>query len=135
MECKDRRKWRYLFLSILLLVVGYFCLEYISRGNTDVPGIFGYLIIGWITLLPFALVILTLRILRRLSRDSFIYVFSGLYTCTLGSTGIIFAWGNGNKFGAWVFVYFATLTLGLLMLSDSFVVELFDFSKLKQRLR
>lgn len=135
MECKDRRKWRYLFISILLLVACYFCLEYISRGNTNVPGIFGYLIIGWITLLPFTFVILTLRILHRLSKDSFIYMFSSLYICTLGSTGVIFAWGNGNKFGNWVYIYFVTLTFGLLMLSDSFVVELFDFNKSKQQLR
>lgn len=135
MEVKVRRKWRYLFVSILLLVACFFGLEFISRGNANVLGIFGYLIIGWITLLPFTFVMLALRILHRIARDSFIYVFSGLYTCTLGSTGIIFAWGNGNKFGAWVFVYFATLTLGLSMLSDSFVVDLFDFSKSKQRLR
>lgn len=135
MELKVRRKWRYLFLSILLLVACSIGLEHISRPANNILGIFGYLMIAWITLLPLAFVILALRILRRLSRDSFIYVFSGLYTLTLGLTGIIFAWGNGNKFSYWVFIYFASLILGLLMLSDSFVVELFDFSKSKQRLR
>lgn len=135
MELKVRRKWYYLFLSILLLVACSIGFEHISRPDDNILGIFAYLMIGWITLLPFAFVILTLRILHRLSRSSFIYVFSGLYTCTLGSTGIIFAWGNGIKFGHWVFIYFTSLILGLLMLSDSFVVELFDFIKSKHRLK
>jgi hypothetical protein len=125
----------YLFVSILLLAGCFFCLERISRSDDNILGIFGYLMIGWITLLPFGFVILALRILLRLSRDSFIYVFSGLYTFILGSTGIIFAWGNGNKFGVWVFIYFASLILGLLMFADSFVCELFDFNKSKQELK
>jgi hypothetical protein len=135
MELKVRRKWYYLFLSLMLLAVCFFGLQYISRSDDNILGIFGYLMIGWITLLPFAFVILALRIFRRLSKDSFIYVLSGLYTSGLGSAGIIFAWGNGNKFGHWIFIYFVSLILGLLMFADSFVCELFDFIKSKKALK
>lgn len=135
MEVKTRRKWSYLFVSILLLAGCFFWLEHIPRSDDNILGIFGYLMIAWITVLPVAFVILALRVLCKVSRNSFIYVFSGLYTFILGSTGIIFAWGNGNKFGVWVFIFFTSLILGLFMFADSFVCELFDFVKSKQRLK
>jgi hypothetical protein len=120
-------KWPKLIWSILIIAALTVYAAKLSVSGSSILGIFGFFFVGWGVVFLASIVLFSLRLFGLLVRWSFLYIFVAAAALFLSLCGLWLTKGYHSGYGFWVFLYFLTLALAILMLRDIFVVELRGF--------
>ena len=119
-------KWLFLVSGLTFHSLITLLFIHVSRNSTGVLGFFGWFIVYWMFILSFSIVALVLRLFGVLRRQGLLYIYLGLGSFLTGLTGVFIGVGDIKRDILWICLYFATIVLGSTMLSESFIVNLFD---------
>jgi hypothetical protein len=92
--------------------------------GSGVPGIFGWFWVYWMIILFLSAAIFILRLFKSARRQSLSYIGLGLGSFLTGVIGLFIGIGEIHRDMLWLCLYLATIVLGLIMLSDTFIVNL-----------
>ena len=95
------------------------------RGS-GVPGIFGWYLAYWMIILFLSAAIFVFRFFKIVKRQSLGYICLGLGSFLTGVIGLFIGIGDIHRDLIWLCLYLATIVLGLIMLSDAFVMNLIN---------
>jgi len=125
------RKWIYLFISVTILVI---CSAYcwsISQRSDDM-GYFGWFSIGWVFSLLAGGICLICRLLNFIKRDTFSYIFVSVISFSLSLFGITKVEDMKHLTSIWGSLLFTGLSIGALLLADTFIIEILTPKKWKK---
>jgi len=117
-------KWPKLIWSISILAAFTIYTDRLSAAGSSILGIFGFFFVAWGVVFLASIILLPLRLFGLLQRWSFLYIFVAAAALFLSICGLWLTKGYYSGYGFWVFLYFLTLALAVLMLIDIFVVEI-----------
>ena len=126
------RKWLYLFISVTILVI---CSAYcwsISQRSGDILGYFGWFFIGWGFSLLAAGVCLICRLLNFIKRETFSYIFVSVISFSVSLFGITKVEDMKHLTSIWGSLLFTGLSIGALLLADTFIIEILTPKKWKK---
>jgi hypothetical protein len=92
--------------------------------GSGVPGIFGWFLVYWMIILFLSAAIFVFRLFKSARRQSLSYICLGLGSFLMGVTGLFIGIGDIHRDMLWLCLYLATIVLGLIMLSDTFIMNL-----------
>ena len=92
--------------------------------GSGVPGIFGWFWVYWMIILFLSAAIFVLRLFKSARRQSLTYIGLGLGSFLMGVTGLFIGIGDIHRDMLWLCLYLITIVLGLIMLSDTFIMNL-----------
>jgi hypothetical protein len=117
-------KWPKLIWSIVIITAFTIYAEKLSANGSSILGIFGFFLVGWVIVFLSSIVAFLLRLFGVLQRWSFFYIFIAVSALFLSVSGLWLTKGYHSGYDIWIFFYFLTLALAVLMLIDIFVVEI-----------
>jgi len=117
-------KWPKLIWSIVIIAAFTIYAAKLSANGPNILGIFGFFLVGWGIAFIASVIVFLLRLFRVIQRRSFLYMFIASSALFLSVCGLWLTRGYHSGYGFWIFLYFLTLALAVLMLIDIFVVEI-----------
>lgn len=127
MKHEESLKWPKLIWSLVIIFACTVIVERLTANHPSILGIFGFFFIAWAFELLLSVVVFLLRLFRLVERWSFFYIFTAAATMFLASCGLWLTKGYTSGFGFWIFLYFITLAVAVLMLIDIYLVEIPGF--------
>lgn len=119
-------KWLYLISGLAFHTFMAVLFVKLSMRGSGVPGIFGWSWAYWMVILSLSVVIFVLRLFNIVGRESLSYICLGLGSFLTGVVGLFIGVGDIHRDLLWLCLYIATIVLGLIMLSDSFIMNLIN---------
>jgi len=119
-------KWLFLISSLAFHTIMAQLFIKLSMRGSGVPGIFGWFLVYWMTILFLSVIAFVLRLFKVVNRMSLPYICFGLGSLLTGVIGLFIGIGDINRDLLWLILYLTTVILGLIMLSDTFVINLID---------
>lgn len=119
-------KWLFLIASLAFHTIMALLFLKLSMYGSGMPGIFGWFWVYWIVILFLSATIFVLRLFRIARRQSLSYIALGLGSFLMGVTGLFIGIGDVHRDMLWLCLYLTTIVLGLIMLSDAFVMNLIN---------
>jgi hypothetical protein len=101
----------------------------LSSNGTSILGFFGWFMVYWAGILLFSIIAIILRLSRVLKRKSLLYIYLGLGSFLTGLLGVFIGVGDIHRDILWLCLFLTTIVLGAIMLSESFIVNLFDIKE------
>jgi hypothetical protein len=94
--------------------------------GSGVPGIFGWFWVYWLAILLLSGIAFILRLFNVIKRISVLYICLGLGSLLTGVIGLFIGVGDIQRDLLWLVLYLVTIIIGLIMLSDTFVIKLLN---------
>jgi hypothetical protein len=117
-------KWLFLISSMAFHTIMALLFIRLSMNGSGVPGIFGWFWVYWMAILFLSVIVFVLRLFNVVKRNSLIYICLGLGSLLMGIIGLFIGVGDLHRDLLWLCLYLTTIVLGLIMLSDTFVISL-----------
>jgi hypothetical protein len=105
----------------------------LSMNGSGVLGVFGWFIVYWMVILFVSVITFLLRLFNVIRRQSLSYICLGLGSFLTGVIGLFIGIGDVHRDQFWLCLYLITIVLGLIMLSDTFIINLFSQKELTQK--
>jgi hypothetical protein len=118
-------KWVFLISGLAFHSIMALLFVRLSMRGSGVPGVYGWFLVYWIAILCLSSIALVLRLCSVLKRKSLSYIYLGLGSFLTGIIGLFIGIGDIHRDLIWLCLYLTTILLGLLMLSDVFIVNLY----------
>jgi len=122
--------WKLAWSAAILAALTIYFTQIPNQGSEGV-GLFGFLFLSWVTCLPASVLVVVIRLFGIIGRTSFVYVFVGLSCFYFGNCGLFLGIGEVNRDALWICLYGITIIIGIILLVDSFVIEIRRFSSQK----
>ncbi len=117
-------KWIFLISSLAFHTIMALLFIRLSMNGSSVPGVFGWFWVYWMIILFLSAAISVLRLFKSTIRQSLSYICLGLGSFLMGVIGLFIGVGDIRRDMLWLCLYLATIVLGLIMLSDTFIMNL-----------
>lgn len=97
----------------------------LSVNGNGVPGVFGWFWVYWMVISFLSVITFISRVFNIIRRPNLSYICIGLGCALTGIFELFIGIGDVHRDLIWLFLYLDTIALGLTMLSDTFIINLF----------